>query len=92
MSCCQRDEDPGVWVKPTDDNGIVEANGLSEERDIHAFVGSNQTGSWMLDNRCDENAGDFASGGSSPSVYQGLSAFKHFLQMILSLPNHCTPI
>jgi chitodextrinase len=40
------------------DNGIVEADGLSKERDIHAFVGSNQSGFWLLDNRCDENAGD----------------------------------
>jgi hypothetical protein len=40
------------------DNGIVEADGLSEERDIHAFIGTNQSGYWMLDNRCDENAGD----------------------------------
>jgi chitodextrinase len=40
------------------DNGIVEANALSEERDIHAFVGTNQSGYWILDNRCDENAGD----------------------------------
>jgi chitodextrinase len=40
------------------DNGIVEADGLSRERDIHAFIGTNQQGYWLLDNRCDENAGD----------------------------------
>ena len=40
------------------DNGIVEEDGLSTERDIHAFVGTNQQGYWMLDIRCDENAGD----------------------------------
>ncbi|MGD9009454.1 MAG: fibronectin type III domain-containing protein [Desulfobacteraceae bacterium] len=40
------------------DNGIVEADGLSRERDIHAFVGSRQSAYWMLDIRCDENAGD----------------------------------
>lgn len=40
------------------DNGVVEAAGLTEERDVHAFVGSNQSGFWLLDIRCDENAGD----------------------------------
>lgn len=40
------------------DNGVVEADGLSVERDIHAFVGSSQSGFWILDSRCDENAGD----------------------------------
>jgi hypothetical protein len=56
------------------DNGIVEAEGLSEERDIHAFVGSNQTGYWMLDNRCDENAGDcvqLGNNNTSSDVYIG---------------------
>ena len=56
------------------DNGIVEADGLSEERDIHAFVGSNQTGYWMLDNRCDENAGDcvqLTNNNTTSNVYVG---------------------
>ncbi|MES9991616.1 MAG: fibronectin type III domain-containing protein [Candidatus Thiodiazotropha sp.] len=56
------------------DNGIVEADGLSEERDIHAFVGTNQAGYWMLDNRCDENAGDcvqLTNNNTSSDVYIG---------------------
>lgn len=56
------------------DNGIVEADGLAEERDIHAFVGTNQAGYWMLDNRCDENAGDcvqLGNNNSTSDVYIG---------------------
>ncbi|MEJ2692950.1 MAG: hypothetical protein P8166_07800, partial [Candidatus Thiodiazotropha sp.] len=56
------------------DNGIVEADGLSEERDIHAFVGSTQSGFWMLDNRCDENAGDcvqLTNNNTTSDVYVG---------------------
>lgn len=56
------------------DNGIVEADALSEERDIHAFVGSNQSGYWMLDNRCDENAGDcvqLTNNNTTSDVYVG---------------------
>jgi chitodextrinase len=56
------------------DNGVVEADSLSEERDIHAFMGSNQSGYWMLDNRCDENAGDciqLGNNNTSSDVYVG---------------------
>jgi len=56
------------------DNGIVESTGLSVERDIHAFVGTNQTGYWMLDIRCDENAGDcvqLANNNTTANVYVG---------------------
>jgi chitodextrinase len=56
------------------DNGIVEADALSVERDIHAFAGSNQSGYWMLDNRCDENAGDcvqLGNNNTSSDVFVG---------------------
>lgn len=56
------------------DNGIVEDAGLSEERDIHAFVGSNQTNYWILDSRCDENAGDcvqLTNNNTTSNVYVG---------------------
>jgi chitodextrinase len=56
------------------DNGIVEANGLSEERDIHAFVGTKQSAYWLLDNRCDENAGDcvqLTNNNTTSDVYVG---------------------
>ena len=56
------------------DNGIVESTGLSVERDIHAFVGSNQNGYWILDIRCDENAGDcvqLTNNNTSANVYVG---------------------
>lgn len=56
------------------DNGIVEAAGLSVERDIHGFTGINQHGYWILDNRCDENAGDcvqLGNNNTSSDVYIG---------------------
>ncbi len=56
------------------DNGRVESVGLSVERDIHAFVGTNQTGFWILDSRCDENAGDciqLTNNNSTANVYVG---------------------
>ncbi len=56
------------------DNGVVESDGLSVERDIHAFVGSNQTGYWLLDIRCDENAGDcvqLTNNNTTENVYVG---------------------
>jgi len=56
------------------DNGIVESTGLTVERDIHAFVGTNQTGYWMLDIRCDENAGDcvqLTNNNTTANVYVG---------------------
>ena len=56
------------------DNGVVEAAGLSEERDVHAFVGSSQTGFWLLDIRCDENAGDcvqLTNNNTTSNVYVG---------------------
>ena len=39
------------------DNGII-CQDLCDERDIHAFVGLGQTGFWILDVMCAENAGD----------------------------------
>jgi chitodextrinase len=56
------------------DNGIVEENGLSMERDIHAFVGYDQQGYWILDSRCDENAGDcvqLTNNNTTEDVYVG---------------------
>jgi len=56
------------------DNGVVEAEGLTVERDIHAFVGVNQNGYWMLDIRCDENAGDcvqLTNNNTTENVYVG---------------------
>ena len=56
------------------DNGAVEAAGLSEERDVHAFTGSNQAGLWLLDIRCDENAGDcvqLTNNNTSSDVFVG---------------------
>lgn len=56
------------------DNGRVESIGLSVERDIHAFVGTNQTNFWILDSRCDENAGDcvqLTNNSSTENVYVG---------------------
>jgi len=56
------------------DTGVVEAGGLSVERDVHGFVGSNQAGFWLLDIRCDENAGDcvqLTNNNSTSDVYVG---------------------
>ncbi len=55
------------------DNGVVDSD-LDRERDIYAFVGSNQKGYWMLDNRCDENAGDciiLTNNNTTEDVYIG---------------------
>ncbi len=56
------------------DNGIIESAGLSEERDVHAFVGSSQNDFWLLDFRCDENAGDcvqLTNNNTTANVYVG---------------------
>ncbi len=56
------------------DNGIVESEELSVERDIHAFVGLDQSGYWILDSRCDENAGDcvqLTNNNTTSDVYVG---------------------
>ncbi len=65
-----------AWNVYAHDNGIVNET-LERERDIHAFVGSNQQGYWMLDISCSENAGDcvqLTNRNSSENVYVGRMA------------------
>ncbi|MEJ2612713.1 MAG: hypothetical protein P8179_22310, partial [Candidatus Thiodiazotropha sp.] len=64
------------------DNGIVSST-LEEERDIHAFVGSNQHNFWMVDIMCSENAGDcvqLTNGNTTENVYVGRAIMHSMME------------
>lgn len=64
------------------DNGVV-CEDLCDERDIHAFVGVDQSGFWMLDILCSENAGDclqLTNGNTSENVYLGRAAMHSMME------------
>ncbi len=55
------------------DNGAHDPD-LASERDVYAFVGVSQKGFWILDSRCDENAGDcviLTNNNTTEDVYIG---------------------
>jgi hypothetical protein len=64
------------------DNGIVDST-LTEERDIHAFVGTNQTNFWMIDIMCSENAGDcvqLTNNNTTKNVYVGRAVMHSMME------------
>lgn len=64
------------------DNGIVHPT-LGEERDIHAFVGSNQRNFWMIDIVCSENAGDcvqLTNHNTTENVYVGRAVMHSMME------------
>lgn len=64
------------------DNGISSPT-LSEERDIHAFVGSRQKNWWLLDILCSENAGDcvqLTNNNTTENVYVGRATMHSMME------------